>query len=87
MGKSWMSQVLLPSVIGSLLTYALLPNGPFPPFPSTNFTFLRCTLGITQQLLWCFPAAATTANSRDTGGISNSTVLTAAAKQKEKVVL
>lgn len=32
MGKSWMSQVLLPSVIGSLLTYALLPNGPFPPF-------------------------------------------------------
>lgn len=48
MGKSWISHVILPLVISFLLTNALLPSGPFSPLPSSNFTFLRCTLGITR---------------------------------------
>lgn len=83
-GKSQMSGVILLLVISSLLTYALLPSGPFPLLPSSSFAFLRCTLGITQPAATLLSSSCCCYCSRQKrywGHFKFQKVLTAAAKQ------
>lgn len=64
-GKSWMSQVILPLVIISLLTGVVLcfSVDHFPPFYKVALSSLDAPWELQDQLLWFFPGVMVTAAS------------------------